>query len=71
MSDAGAGTWVELPSVSLGGSYSYIRLGIVDSADTQPGSFTEDLTAEGSALATDGDYHKSTNLAELELYWAE
>ena len=71
MSDAGSGSWVELPSVKLGSSYKYIRLGIVDSADSQPGSFTEDLTADGSALATSGSYHKSTNMAELELWWAE
>ena len=63
MNNAAAGDWVTLPAVTLSGSYKFIRFGINDSADTNEGSLTGDLSWSGSK--------KCTNMAELELWWAE
>lgn len=63
MDEAAAGDWVTLPAVKLDGSYRFIRFGINDSADTNEGSLTGDLSWSGSK--------KCTNMAELELWWAD
>lgn len=51
---------VTLPEYDLGGSYTYIRFGILDSASGDPGSLTGDLNFDG--------YKKCVNMAELMLY---
>ncbi|MBO4566274.1 MAG: discoidin domain-containing protein [Bacteroidales bacterium] len=63
MEEAGASSWVELAKVDFGGSYKFIRFGIADSHDPNEGSLTGDLSADGTK--------KCTNLASLELWWAE
>ncbi len=63
MSAAAAGEWVELPAVSLDGSYRFIRLGIADSNDTGNGSLTGNLSFEGGK--------KCVNMAELKLFLPE
>ena len=51
---------VTLPKYDLGGTYTHVRLGILDSANQSPGSLTGDLNFEGDK--------KCTNMAELMLY---
>lgn len=63
MKDAPHSAWVELPAISLGGNYKYLRFGIVDTSSPEEGSLTGDLNWEGTK--------KSANLAELKLFYAD
>lgn len=63
MENAGESSWVDIPNTYFHAYFNHIRIGIADTADPTEGvTLTGDLSFEGGK--------KSTNLAELQLYWA-